>query len=62
MDWVMLPKLGDDTMELGLACRGHFAGDPTADSETEVCPDNADEINDGDDWVIRFKSWSMSPI
>ncbi|CAL8111593.1 unnamed protein product [Orchesella dallaii] len=51
MDWVMLPQPADDTMELGLACRGHFVGDPTADSETEICPDNADEINDGEDWV-----------
>lgn len=53
LEWVMLPKLEYDTMELGLACRGHFVGDPTADCETDICPDNSDEINEGEDWASR---------
>ena len=47
----MLPKVADEIIELGLACRGHFTGDPTADCETDICPDTGDEVGESDDWV-----------
>jgi hypothetical protein len=51
IDWVMLPLPNAVNIELGLACRGHFVGDPTSDCDTDIAPDNQDEINEGDDWV-----------
>jgi hypothetical protein len=54
IDWVMLPYPAPVHIELGLACRGHFVGDPTADCETEIAPDNRDEIAEDEEWV-RFQ-------
>lgn len=54
MDWVMLPVPSPVSVDFGLACRGHFVGDPTTDCETDIAPDNQDELGEGDDWVFIF--------
>jgi hypothetical protein len=52
MEWIMLSLPSTPVnVQLGLACRGHFVGDPATDSETDIAPDNLDELAEGDDWV-----------
>lgn len=48
----MIPLPNAATVELGMACRGHFVGDPTTDVDTDIAPNNEDEIAEGDDWVL----------
>ncbi|CAG7817052.1 unnamed protein product [Allacma fusca] len=50
LQWILLPPPTQLTWELALASKGRFIGDPTADSETEIIPNDGDEIEEGDQW------------
>jgi len=49
--WTQMPSVQQIAMEIGTTVKGNFTGDPTTDAETEMALNNADEIEDGDEWT-----------
>ena len=50
---MLLPPPKPENIELGLASKGRFVGDPTANSETEIPPGDTDTIDEGELWVLN---------
>ena len=60
LQWILLPPPTPLTMELALASKGRFVGDPTADSETEIIPNDGDEIEEGEQWEYMKEEERLS--